>query len=150
MVVDFSNQLINQSLTHNAIHSFIHSPQLGDIALVCRQWRDLAHSDELWKPLCIARWPWLKSLKGGPAELLPPLTAYKRLGEGRSPQVRYMRTCAQRHPNIRHLLTLPPLPPSLPPGVARILRPAWALHGAGRHRAARVVGQRVRAVGRNL
>lgn len=61
--------------------------QLGDIALVCRQWRDLANSDELWKPLCIARWPWLKSLKGGPSELLPPLAAYKHQGEGRSPMV---------------------------------------------------------------
>lgn len=61
--------------------------QLGDIALVCRQWRDLANSDELWKPLCIARWPWLKSLKGGPAELLPPLAVYKHQGEGRSPMV---------------------------------------------------------------
>jgi hypothetical protein len=39
--------------------------------------QDLAHSDELWKPLCIARWPWLKSLKGGPAELLPALNEYK-------------------------------------------------------------------------
>lgn len=44
--------------------------------------QDLAHSDELWKPLCIARWPWLKSLKGGPAELLPPLNAYKNQVRG--------------------------------------------------------------------
>ena len=61
--------------------------QLGDIALVCKQWRDLANSDELWKPLCIARWPWLKSLKDGPSDLLPPLAAYKNTGEHRSPSV---------------------------------------------------------------
>jgi hypothetical protein len=57
---------------------------IGNVALVCRAWRDLARSDEIWRPLCITRWPWLKSLKGGPTELLPTLAEQANGGSGGS------------------------------------------------------------------
>lgn len=56
--------------------------QLGTLSLVCKHWRELAESDHFWRPLCIARWPWLKSLKTGPVDLLPCLDAYQGGREG--------------------------------------------------------------------
>lgn len=34
-----------------------HRKQLGDLALVCRQWRDLAQADRFWKPVVLQLFP---------------------------------------------------------------------------------------------
>jgi len=34
-----------------------HRKQLGDLALVCRQWRDLAQSERFWKPIVLQLFP---------------------------------------------------------------------------------------------
>ena len=52
--------------------------------LVCRYFLTYVRSDDVWKPLCLGRWPWLAERSGaeGWRRLFDKGTAYQRLVEG--------------------------------------------------------------------
>jgi hypothetical protein len=51
---------------------------------VCCYFRRQGHADDVWKPLCLQRWPWLADRSGeeGWRRLFDKGTAYERLVEG--------------------------------------------------------------------
>lgn len=69
-----SNEIIK------AVFPFLEGPDLATCMSVCKQWRDIARDDYLWKCLCGARWPSICKNPSPPSETYYKLfkTFYRR------------------------------------------------------------------------
>lgn len=56
-----------------AIFPLLDGEELATCMLVCRQWRDIARDDYLWKCICSRRWPSTCKKKS------PPISSYRKL-----------------------------------------------------------------------